>query len=390
MTDTPAAVPLPAIAGLRVVEMGVWVAAPAAAGLLADWGADVIKVEAPAGDPMRNVFGAIGIGREMPNPAYMLDNRGKRSLVLDLRTEADQARLEALLADAHVFVTNLKPDVLDKFGLGADETAARHPHLVYCSVSGYGLEGPERDRPSYDLGAFWARSGLSHQLAREDEPLNARGAMGDHITALSALSGILAGVLQQRATGEGCVVETSLLRTGAYVLGWDLGLQSTLGKVARGEPRDVTQTPLMNCYRTVDDRWLFLTCLEADRHLRNVFVALGREDLLEDERFATGRGMRRNAREVIATLDAEIGARTLDEWAKRFDTAGVWWAPVQSPADVLADEQVRANDGLVEVPNADGTGWETSVNGPVTFRGRSRGTTGRVPARGEHPDATFE
>jgi crotonobetainyl-CoA:carnitine CoA-transferase CaiB-like acyl-CoA transferase len=380
---------LPAIADLRVVEMGVWVAAPAAAGLLADWGADVLKVEAPAGDPMRNVFGAIGVEREMPNPAYTLDNRGKRSVVLDLRTDVDRARMEELLADAHVFVTNLKPDVLDKFGLGAEETTARHPHLVYCSVTGYGLHGPDRDRPSYDLGAFWARSGLSYQLAGRGEPLNARGAMGDHITALSALAAILAGVLQQRATGEGCIVETSLLRTGAYVLGWDLGLQSSLGKVARGEARDVTQTPLMNCYRTADDRWLFLTCLEADRHLANVFRALGREDLLDDERFATGRGLRRNSREVIEVLDAEIASRPLDEWARRFDAAGVWWAPVSSPADVLADEQVVVNEGLVEVPSADGARVDRSVNGPISFRGRPVTRTGPVPGLGEHGDAGF-
>jgi len=384
-----APVPLPAIAGLRVVEMGVWVAAPAAAGLLADWGADVIKVEAPGGDPMRNVFGAIGIEQEMPNPAYTLDNRGKRAVVLDLRTDEGRTRMEGLLTDADVFITNLKPDVLDKFGLDPDATAARHPHLVYCSVTGYGLEGPERDRPSYDLGAFWARSGLSYQLASRGDPLNARGAMGDHITALAALSGILAGVLQQRATGEGCVVETSLLRTGAYVLGWDLGLQSSLGKVAQGEPREVTQTPLMNCYRTADDRWLFLTCLEADRHLRNVLVALGREDLLDDERWTSGRTLRKNSRHVITVLDAEFAGRTLAEWGERLDAAGVWWAPVQSPADVLADEQVRVNDGIVEVPHPDGSGTTESINGPITFRGRSRRTTGAVPRLDEHPDARF-
>jgi crotonobetainyl-CoA:carnitine CoA-transferase CaiB-like acyl-CoA transferase len=379
----------PAVAGLRVVELGVWVAAPAAAGLLADWGADVIKVEAPNGDPMRNVFGAIGIAEEMPNPAYTLDNRGKRSLVLDLRTEEDRERMHALLADADVFVTNLKPDVLDKFGLDPDGTTARHSQLVYCSVSGYGLEGPERDRPSYDLGAFWARSGLSYQLASRDEPLNARGAMGDHITALSALAGILAGVLQQRTTGEGCVVETSLLRTALYVLGWDLGIQSALGKVARSEPRDATQTPLMNCYRTADDRWLFLTCLEADRHLRNVLLALGREDLLTDERFASGKSLRKHRNAVIEMLDAEFASRPLEEWAARLDDAGVWWAPVHSPADVLADEQVRVNDGLVEVPNPDGRGSTTSVNGPITFRGWPQRTVGVVPRLGEHTDARF-
>ena len=181
MDPAAAPVPLPAVADLRVVELGVWVAAPAASGILADWGADVIKVEAPGGDPMRNVFGAIGMDRDMPNPAFTLDNRGKRSLVLDLRDEAGRARMEELLADAHVFLTNLKPDVLDKFGLDADSTSARHPHLVYCSVTGYGLAGPERDRASYDLGAFWARSGLSYQLG-SDAPLNARGGIGDHIT----------------------------------------------------------------------------------------------------------------------------------------------------------------------------------------------------------------
>jgi crotonobetainyl-CoA:carnitine CoA-transferase CaiB-like acyl-CoA transferase len=385
-------VPLPAVADLRVVELGVWVAAPAASGILADWGADVIKVEAPAGDPMRNVFGAIGMDREMPNPAYTLDNRGKRSLVLDLRDDADRARMEALLADAHVFLTNLKPDVLDKFGLDPDSTSARHPHLVYCSVTGYGLAGPDRERASYDLGAFWARSGLSYQLG-SDAPLNARGGIGDHITSLAALSGILAGVLQQRATGEGCVVETSLLRAGAYVLGWDLGLQAALGKVARGEPREETQSPLMNSYRTADDRWLFLTCLEADRHLRNVLVALEREDLADDERFANGRALRKNKREVIGVLDAEFAKRPLDEWAQRLDGAGVWWAPVRTPAEVLADEQVLANDGVVQVPHPDGDGHTLSVNGPITFtiggRGHSRTTTGPAPRLGEHPDARW-
>jgi len=145
--------PLGALDGVRIVDLTQMLAGPYCTMLLADQGADVIKVEAPAGDPMRNVFGAIGMDREMPNPAYTLDNRGKRSLVLDLRDDADRARMEALLADAHVFLTNLKPDVLDKFGLDPGSTSARHPHLVYCSVTGYGLAGPDRERASYDLGA---------------------------------------------------------------------------------------------------------------------------------------------------------------------------------------------------------------------------------------------
>ena len=226
---------LSALAGLRVVELGVWVAAPSAAALLADWGAEVIKVESPTGDPMRNVFGSLGIGGDLPNPAFALDNRGKRSVVLDLRQPEGRRHLEELLATADVFVTNLRPDALDKLDLEAEATVARHPHLVYCSISGYGLRGEDRNRPTYDIGAFWARSGLSSQMADENgNPLNARGGIGDHITGLAALSGILAAVLEQRQTGSGRVVEVSLLRTGAYVLGWDLGLQMLLGQGVAG------------------------------------------------------------------------------------------------------------------------------------------------------------
>ncbi len=182
----------------------MWVAAPSAAALLADWGADVIKVEAPGGDPMRQVFGSLGIDSDMPNPAFSLDNRGKRSVVLDLRDPQGRQHLEELLATADVFVSNLRPDALDGLGLEPAATVGRHPRLVYCSISGYGLRGEERNRPTYDIGAFWARSGLSMQMAdHEGTPLNARGGVGDHITGLAALAGLLAAVMEQRATGRG-------------------------------------------------------------------------------------------------------------------------------------------------------------------------------------------
>ncbi|MGD0392376.1 MAG: CoA transferase, partial [Acidimicrobiales bacterium] len=293
--------------GLRVVEMGVWVAAPSAAALLADWGADVIKVEAPAGDPMRQVFGSLGIDSDMPNPAFSLDNRGKRSLVLNLRDPEGRRHLEDLLATADVFITNLRPDSLEGLGLEPEATAARHPRLVYCSISGFGLRGDERNRPTYDIGAFWARSGLSMQMAdHQGSPLNARGGIGDHITGLAALAGLLAAVMEQRETGRGRVVEVSLLRTGTYVLGWDLGLQMTLGKVARAESRERNQAPLMNPYRAGDGRWFFLTGLEAGRHIDAVCRALDHPELLEDPRFADAASIRRHRTDVIAILDEII------------------------------------------------------------------------------------
>jgi crotonobetainyl-CoA:carnitine CoA-transferase CaiB-like acyl-CoA transferase len=377
---------LTALSGLRVIELGVWVAAPAAGALLADWGADVIKVEPPTGDPMRSAFGSLGIGQDFPNPAFGQDNRGKRSIVLDLRQPEAQEQLEQLLATADVLLTNLRPDALDGLGLEPTSTVERHPHLVYCSVSGYGLRGDDRNRPAYDIGAFWARSGLSVQLANsEGVPLNARGGIGDHISGLAALAGLLAAVLEQRATGRGRVVEVSLLRTGTYVLGWDLSLQEHVGKVAKAESRQSNQTPLMNSYRTSDGRWFFFTGLEADRHLDRVYRALGREDLHADPRFANAGALRKNRTEVIAVLDGIIAEQPLDVWAARFDAAGVWWAPAQGPADVLADPQLAANDGFLELPD-DGGPPRRSVNGPISFSDLPVGPAAPAPRLGEHTE----
>lgn len=378
---------LSAFAGLRVVELGVWVAAPSAAALLADWGADVIKVEAPAGDPMRQVFGSLGIESELPNPAFALDNRGKRSVTLDLGDQDDRDHLEDLLSSADVFISNLRPDSLEGHGLAPAATVARHPRLVYCSISGYGLEGNERNRPTYDIGAFWARSGLSMQMADgEGNPLNARGGIGDHITGLAALAGLLAGVIEQRETGRGRVVEVSLLRTGTYVLGWDLGLQMTLGKVARAEPRDRNQAPLMNPYRAGDGRWFFFTGLEAARHVPAVCRALGHPELLEDPRFADAAAIRRHRTEVIAILDEIVAEHPLEIWAARFDEEGVWWAPAQTPAEVVADPQLLANGGIAEIEGAGTHEHQRSVNGPISFSDVAARRYAPVPGLGQHTD----
>jgi crotonobetainyl-CoA:carnitine CoA-transferase CaiB-like acyl-CoA transferase len=385
--STDAVPGLSAFAGLRVVELGVWVAAPSAAALLADWGADVIKVEAPVGDPMRKVFGSLGIESDIPNPAFALDNRGKRSVTLNLREEEDRQHLEDLLGSADVFISNLRPDSLDGLGLAPADTVARHPHLVYCSISGYGLRGDERDRPTYDIGAFWARSGLSMQMAdAEGNPLNARGGIGDHITGLAALAGLLAGVIEQRETGRGRVVEVSLLRTGTYVLGWDLGLQMTLGKVARAEPRDRNQAPLMNPYRAGDGRWFFFTGLEAARHVPAVCRALGHPELLDDPRFADASSIRRHRTEVIAILDDIVAEHPLATWAARFDEEGVWWAPAQTPGEVVDDPQLLANDGIAEIEGAGTSKAQRSVNGPISFSDVAARRYAPVPRLGQHTD----
>jgi crotonobetainyl-CoA:carnitine CoA-transferase CaiB-like acyl-CoA transferase len=206
------------------------------------------------------------------------------------------------------------------------------------------------------------------------------------VTGLAALAGILGALLEQRQTGTGRVVEVSLLRTGTYVLGWDLGLQMALGKVAGSEARDHNQSPLMNPYRSADGRWFFLTGLEAGRHIGPVCRALGRPDLLDDERFADASALRRHRTEVISLLDEIIAEGTLEEWAERFDREGVWWAEAQSPSAVVVDPQLLANDGFVTV----GDGALRSVNGPVTFSDFTADREVGVPLLGEHTAEVLE
>ena len=376
--------------GLRVVELGVWVAGPSTSALLADWGADVVKVEPPQGDPFRQLFGALGYRPSTPNAPFALDNRGKRSIALDLQTPEGREVLERLLARADVFVTNLRPGALDRLGIAPEDTVARHERLVYAAISGYGLSGPARDLPGYDVGPFWSRSGMALQLVPPGTPPPPiRGGMGDHATALGAVSAILASLHERTRTGKGRVVDVSLLRTGAFLMGWDLGIQMALGKVAPATDRSVSPTPLLNCYRSGDGKWFFLTGLEADRHFPHLLRAIERPELAGDPRFATAKERRRHGEELVAELDAVFASRTLAEWADRFEQAQVWWAPAQSLEEVTTDPQLRAQNGFVAVRFPDGQ-VEESVAAPISFGAPGAPGPVPVPAIGEHSREILE
>jgi len=365
--------------GVRVVEMGVWVAGPSAAGVMADWGADVIKVEPPKGDPFRNIFGSLGYEGDIPNPPFMLDNRGKRSVVLDLRNDAAREAMEALVATADVFISNMRTDALERLALDPVTLTEKYPRLVYGSVTGYGLSGPDRDRPAYDVGGFFARTGVSNLMVPPDQPpLNQRGGFGDHVTGLSAVAGILAALFAREKTGTGQIVEASLLRSGMYAIGWDLGMQLTMGNVQQTYPRTASPTPLINSYRTADDRWFFLLGLEGDRHWPGVCQAAGRHDLITDERFTTGLDRLKNRRDLIGIFDAEFVKRTMAEWVEIFDAGDVWWSLVQTPAEIVVDPQ--AQTAIIKVGN-DGA---RSVAPPAHLHDYPLTETGPVPSLGEH------
>lgn len=373
--------------GIRVVELGAWVAGPGAGGLLADWGADVVKVEAPAGDPMRRLFAVLSGHGEPQSPPFDLDNRGKRSVVLDLQTEAGRDDLRAIMATADVFLTNLRPDAVERLGFGPDAVRAEHPRLVYAQVSGYGRTGPDAHRAGYDLGAFFARSGLANQAVPPDQPPVANGGgIGDHITGTTIVAGICAALFARERTGEGQLVDTSLLRAGIYTNGWPLTIQLRYGRHLPTDPRTVVGNPLINSYRAGDGRWFWMLGLEADRHWPPLVRALGRPELLEDERFTGAKDRREHAGELIALLDEIFASDDRDHWTGRFDEQDVWWAPVNTLADAVEDEQAIAAGAFVDVPEGAGAAAHRAVMTPVDFSSMPGGPRRGVPGLGEHTD----
>jgi crotonobetainyl-CoA:carnitine CoA-transferase CaiB-like acyl-CoA transferase len=370
--------------GFSVVELGMWVAAPAAATMLADWGADVVKVEAPTGDPNR--YTLRHVGQEIDSaPPFETDNRGKRGIVLDLRSETGKADLERLLERADVFVTNLRPGALERLGLAPDELRIRHPRLIIGTLTGYGWSGAERDRAGYDVSAFWARPGIAAMLNPAGEPPpGIRPGLGDRTAAANLVAGVLAALLRRARTDEGGVVDVSLLRSGTYANGNDLALQNFFGRRGRTRPRTEHESPLYNSYRAADGRWFWLVGLEGNRHWPGVAKALGRDGLATDERFATGRARRAHVRELIAVFDEEFAKLPLAQWAERFDAEGVWWAPVQTLAEVAADPQAEAVGAFVEQPGMGDAPPLRTVATPVGFWGVDDKPRTGAPTLGEH------
>ncbi len=382
MTDSDSPRPLD---GFRVVELAQWVAGPSTAGMMADWGADVVKVEAPSGDPQRTIFASLGIDKKIPNAPFAQDNRGKRSIVLELSDPEQRATLEQLLATADVFVTNLRPNALTKLGLDPAEVRERHPSLVVAAQTGYGSVGPERDTAGYDIGAFVARTGMARvNRPRDEAPVNLRSGIGDHATGIATCAGILAALLERSRTGQGRLVETSLFQTGLYTMSMDLSTQLTIGRLGSMKPREEYHTPLVNSYRAADDRWFYLIGVEATRHFPGVCAAIGRQDLAADERFDTAAGIAKNRVELIAEFDEVFATEELAHWADRFAENDVWWAPCQTAAEVVEDPQAVALDSFLDTVDGDTT--MRTVASPVRFDGVTATPTGPVPAIGQHTD----
>jgi crotonobetainyl-CoA:carnitine CoA-transferase CaiB-like acyl-CoA transferase len=373
------------LTGIKVVEMGLWVAAPSCAALLADWGADVIKIEPPAGDPFRGLFAsALGAPAAL-NPPFELDNRGKRGIVLDLEKEEARTIALQLIAQADVFVTNNRPRVLERYGMDYTTLHGSFPRLVYGQVTGYGPDGDARDTAAYDIGAFWSQAGVAMSLTAPGGAIpQQRGGMGDHMTGQMCAGAVCAALFHRERTGEGQRVSVPLVRVGVYMIGWDVMLSMRLNMPIFTYDRQHAINPIINSFCAGDGKWFWLLLLQADRHWPDLCRAISRDDIRTDPRFADITSRRVNGTQLVEELDSVFATKPLAEWAEIFRANNVWFAPVNMVHEVTEDPVVQASGAFVDVPGPDGP--VRMVATPADFSETKWEPRGIQPELGQHTE----
>jgi len=377
------------LAGIRVVEVASWTFVPISGSVLAEWGADVIKIEHPvSGDPQRGlVSSGLVPGGGNVNFMFEIPNRGKRSVGLDVSTDSGRELLYRLVETADVFVTNYLPDVRKRLGIDIDEIRERNPNIIYVRGTGQGARGPEAEKGGFDGASYWARSGLA--MAFKDPsaewPVDQRAAFGDVMGGLTIAGGIAAALLRRERSGEPSVVDVSLFNLGL----WNLAPEVTAAKLYEGIEmptfdRDSSPNPLVGTYPTKDGRFIIIVLLQADRYWPDLCAHLDRPDLLDDPRFKDGAARYENRRECIAVLREVFRTRTYDEWRERLQTLEGVWAPLQTPLEVHDDPQAAANGYLEPITAASGDEFVLPAN-PVQFD-ETPPSVGHAPDHGEHTD----
>jgi len=374
--------------GVRVVELAQWVFVPVAGALLADWGADVIRVEHPDGDPYRALATQrIGADSSGTNLSMALANRGKRSVAIDIKQPEGLDVLHQLLASADVFLTSLRPDALSRLGLDAMQLRNRYPGLIYARGTGFGSRGPDANQAGYDASAFFARGGVADALTPPDRdyPISQRGAMGDRNGGMAIAFGIAGALLKKQRTGTGCVVDVSLLATAMWTLSSDLLTVLAGQPMPRPKERSETPNPLTAAYRTADGRFIQLMMLQGDRYWRDLCHAFGREDLAVDTRFTSLAARREHSAACVEELDIEFGKRQFNECKQILSEIDVPWAPVQRVDELPDDPQVIANGYIGEVAAEGNTASYRLPTVPVQFDEASP-VLRRAPELGEHTE----
>ena len=382
-----------AMKGVRILEVAEHTFVPAAAAVLSDWGADVIKVEhAERGDAMR------GLGRtgvlDLSQSVHVLNehsNRGKRSIGIDIANPEGRQVLFDLAKTADVFLTNKLPSVLEKLGIDVADIRAQNPNIIYVRGTAFGPRGPDAHRGGYDMTAFWCRSGTGGALTSPELGVapQAGPAYGDSIGGMTIAGGIAAALFQRERTGEAAVLDVSLLNVGMWAMsaGIALSLQMNVPWNAAGM-QSGGGNPLTGTYKTEDDRFICFVMLQAAQYWPDFCAHIDREDLIKDPRFDSHETLTANAAAARTIIAEEIAKRSLEDWCARFQTMKGQWTPVQNTLEIAADPQARANGYMQTTETREGIPFEL-VAPPVQFDEEPT-TTHRAPEFNEHGDEILQ
>jgi crotonobetainyl-CoA:carnitine CoA-transferase CaiB-like acyl-CoA transferase len=373
------------LSGLRVIDCGTYIAGPSTATIMADFGAEVIKIERPPhGDPYRHLSFLPGMPVSELNYCWLLDARNKKSLALDLQDEGGREALRRLVTTADVFITNYPHELVAKFHVQYEALAALQPQLIYAHITGYGDEGADINKPGYDTTAYWARSGLTNLLF----DLTVQGGAtpcgtGDHPVGLALFGSIMLALYRRQLTGRGARVSTSLMATGA----WSNSCQIQAALVGAVFParrtRFTTLNPLVNQYQARDGQRFMFCCLDTAKDWGRICRAIGREELIEDPRYATPAARSEHSEEMVTLLDEAIGGKDLAEWEILFREQGLIWGPIPTMERVAADAQMKANDIIIELEHPQ-YGRLQTVSSPLNVEGVEKEKPQAAPEVGEH------
>jgi crotonobetainyl-CoA:carnitine CoA-transferase CaiB-like acyl-CoA transferase len=370
--------------GIRVIEFATYIAAPAAATAMSDFGAEVIKIERlPAGDPYRYLSFLPLMPVSDRNYCWILTGRNKRSLGLDVARPEGREALLRLCESADVFLTNMQPSALAKLELEYEHVAPRNSRLIYAQLSGYGEAGDDVERPGYDMTAYWARSGLMDSVySAAGEPALSVAGQGDHPTSMALLSGILLALYDRERTGSGTKVSSSLIANGVWSNACNAQAALAGAQYVRAS-RKTIPNPVINYYQSRDGKRFILCGVQTAADWPKLCRAVSREEWLAEARFATPEARRENAAELVTLLDEIFATRDFAEWTRIFHEVQMPWGPVNSNLDLAADPQMRAAGVFI-----DGEQGET-IASPFWLAGREKVRPGRSPGVGEHTRAVL-
>jgi len=373
------------LSGLRVIDCGTYILAPAAATILSDFGAEVIKIEAPGiGDPHRYLHTVVPMPASDIDYCWILAARNKKSVVVDLKKPAGREMLLKLVAAADVFITNFPESVLTDLHLHYADLQPLNERLVYARASGYGEKGPDVEQPGYDMTAWWARSGLMDAVrSNQNEPALSVGGMGDHPSSSAMFGAIMLGLYQRERSGRGSKVSTSLMANGIWSNACFIQAALVGAKPFTYPSRSEPPNALVNHYVTSDGKRFILCGIRGDKDWLGVCRAIGREDLAQDERYNTREKRYAASCDLVKVLDEVFARHPLEHWKARFKACDVTVSPVLPYTEVIHDPAVLANDVLVDYDDPK-RGRMRTVNSPVFMEGVSKVPAKPAPRLGEH------